>query len=97
MNQENRHQAEWLWQELQSLSEKAEQRHIHPLLTVWAYLRYSLWLNFDRAPSVATGCTVAMQVLADAVNAAQKDTNDQARPISRYGFDPMSQTQVTLQ
>ena len=97
MNRENRHQAEWLWQELQSLSEKAKQRHIHPLLTVWAYLRYSLWLNFDRAPNMATGCTVAMQVLADAINAAQKDTDDHARPISRYGFDPMSQTQVTLQ
>ena len=97
MNQKSRKQAEWLWQELQSLSEKAEQRHIHPLLTVWAYLRYSLWLNFDQAPSVATGSTVAMQVLADATDAAQRDTNDQARPISRYGFDPMSQTQVTLQ
>jgi hypothetical protein len=97
MNQENRSQTEWLWQELQNLSEKAEQRHIHPLLTVWAYLRYSLWLNFDQAPSVATGSTVAMQVLADATDAAQRDTNDQARPISRYGFDPMSQTQVTLQ
>ena len=97
MNRENRHQAEWLWQELQNISEKAEQRHIHPLLTVWAYLRYSLWLNFDRAPSVATGSTVAMQVLADAINAAQKNADDQARPISRYGFDPMSQTRVTLQ
>ena len=97
MNQENRSQTEWLWQELQSLLEKAEQRHIHPLLTVWAYLRYSLWLNFDQAPSVATGSTVAMQVLADATDAAQRDTNGQARPISRYGFDPMSQTQVTLQ
>ena len=97
MNRENRHQAEWLWQELQSLSEKAEQRRIHPLLTVWAYLRYSLWLNFDRAPSVSTAATVAMQVMEDAISAAQKDTDVQSKPAGRFGFDPRTQTEVTLQ
>ena len=97
MNKKSRKQAEWLWQELQSLSEKAEQRHIHPLLTVWAYLRYSLWLNFDRAPSVSTAATVAMQVMEDAISAAQKDTDVQSKPAGRFGFDPITQTEVTLQ
>ena len=97
MHQENKGQVEWLWGELQSLSQKAEQRHIHPLLTVWAYLRYSLWLNFDRAPSVSTAATVAMQVMADAISAAQKDTDVQSKPAGRLGFDPITQTEVTLQ
>ena len=96
MNQKNRKQAEWLWQELQSLSESADQREIDPFLTVWACLRFSLWLNFDRAPTLAVGETVATQVMAHSLAAAQKEIPGPMRTAAAQEFAATSHSTVIL-
>ena len=95
MNQKNRSQAEWLWQQLQSLSESADQRKIDPLITVWACLRFSLWLNFNRAPTLAVGKSVATQVMAHSLAAAQKEMLDPFR-ITAKEFAANSHSAVPL-
>ena len=79
MNKHNRKQAEWLWQELQNLTERAEAREMHSLLIVWSYLRFSSSLNFARAPNTGAAMSVALETLSAALEEAREssDTNSQ--------------------
>jgi hypothetical protein len=82
MTKTSRKHAEWLWKELQILSDSADRTEVDPLITVWAYLRFSLWLNFDRAPNLPFGKAVATQVMADSIAAAQQDITDAAHYVA---------------
>ena len=81
MDRHSRKHAEWLWQELQNLTERAEAREMHPLLMVWSYLRYSGWLNFARAPNTEAAMSVALQTLSAALeeNHQRSDANSHDR------------------
>ena len=80
MDEDMRKEAEWLWNQLQSLVDKAEKKELNPFLMVWSCLRYASWLNFQRGPSTAAAMTVALDILSSALEEArgleETDTED---------------------
>ena len=96
MTRKSRKHAEWLWEELQILFDSADRKEVDPLITVWAYLRFSMWLNFDRAPNLSFGKAIATQVMADSIAAAQQDITDAAHYVAPKMSAGLSDKVVTL-
>ena len=81
MNEHTRNQAEWLWEQLQGLLEKAEKKEMHPLLVAWTYLRFAASVNFERAPNTGAAMSVALQTLSAALEETrQEETSDSHDP-----------------
>ena len=89
MNEHTRNQAEWLWEQLQRLLEKAEKKEMHPLLVAWTYLRFAASVNFERAPDTGAAMSVALQTLSAALEETrQEETSDNRNPAP---YDPIDE------
>ena len=89
MNKHARNQAEWLWEQLQRLLEKAEKKEMHPLLVAWTYLRFAASVNFERAPDTGAAMSVALQTLSAALEETRQEESTGTH--DRTPYDPIDE------
>ena len=89
MNEHTRNQAEWLWEQLQRLLEKAEKKEMHPLLVAWTYLRFAASVNFERAPDTGAAMSVALQTLSAALEETRQE--ESTGTLDRTPYDPIDE------
>ena len=84
MDKESETQKKWVTGELEKVTKTARDKGISPLIIVWSYLRFSNWLNFQWAANEMAATSLALQIMAGAVDGTREEESTHEFSVGNY-------------